>query len=115
MFLCLYVCVYGAVCVYECVHSAIYVWTVQLVFVCAQTTELEIECTGRTKKFGQNNLEKTNFRTDINLSGYITDNHSNSTVPSQQTPVYIPELYSKPSTSGTMEKSWDKAPACIPM
>ena len=111
MFLCLYVCVCGAVCVYECVHSAICVWTVQLVFICVQTTELEIESTGRKKNLDENNLEKINFRNNFKLSRYITDNHSNSTVPSQQTPAYKPELYSTISTSGSMEKSWGKAPA----
>ena len=63
----------------------------------------------------ENYLEKTNFRNDVKLSRYITDNHSNSTVSSQQTPVYIPELDSTPSASGTMEKSWGKTPAHISM
>ena len=115
MFLCLYVCVYGAVCVYECVHSAICVWTVQLVYVVRKLQSLRLKALAGLRNVDEIFFVKTNFRNDINLSGYITDNYSNSTVPSQQTPVYIPQLYSTPSTSGTMEKSWGKAPARISM
>ena len=115
---CFFVCMY----VYVVQFVSMNVCTLQFVFglfslylFVRQLQSLRLKAPAGLRNIGENNLVKTNFRNDINLSGYITDNHSNSTVPSQQTPVYIPELYSTPSTCGTMEKSWDKAPARISM
>ena len=76
---------------------------------------LRLKVQARLRNVDENNLEKINFHTDVKLSRHITDTHSNSTLPFQQTPVNIPELYSRPSTSGTMERSWGKSPSHISM
>ena len=113
-FVCMYVYVLQFVCMNVCTLQFVFGLFSLYLFV-RKLQSLRLKAQAGLRNVDENNLEKTNFRNDINLSGYITDNHSNSTVPSQQTPVYIPELYSTPSTSGTMEKSWGKAPARISM
>ena len=117
-YICFFVCMYVYMVQFVCMN----VCTLQFVFglfslylFVRKLQSLRLKAQAGLRNVDENNLEKTNFRNDINLSGYITDNHSNSTVPSQQTPVYIQELYSTPATSGTMEKSWGKAPARISM
>ena len=113
-FVCMYVYVVQFVCMNVCTLQFVFGLFSLYLFV-RKLQSLRLKSQAGLRNVDENNLVKTNFHNDINLSGYITDNHSNSTVPSQQTPVYIPELYSTPSTSGTMEKSWGKAPARISM
>ena len=117
-YICFFVCMYVYMVQFMCMN----VCSLQFVFglfslylFVRKLQSLRLKAQAGPRNVDENNLETTNFRNDINLSGYIIDNHSNSTVPSQQTPVYIPELYSTPSTSGTMEKSWGKDPARISM
>ena len=113
-FVCMYVYVLQFVCMNVCSLQFVFGLFSLYLFV-RKLQSLRLKAQAGLRNVDENNHVKTNFRNDINLSGYITDNHSNSTVPSLQTPVYIPELYSTPSTSGTMEKSWGKAPAHISM
>ena len=110
----MYVYVLQFVCMNVCTLQFVFGLFSLYLFV-RKLQSLRLKAQAGLRNVYKNNLVKANFRNDINLSGYITDNHSNSSVPSQQTPVYIPELYSTPSPSGTMEKSWGKAPARISM
>ena len=117
-YICFFVCMYVYMVQFVCMN----VCTLQFVFglfslylFVRKLQSLRLKAQAGLKNVDENNLEKTNFRNDIKLSRYITNNHSNSTVLSQQTPVSIPELYSTPSTSSSMEKSWGKAPARISM
>ena len=115
---CFFVCIYVYVVLFvrmnACTLQFVFGLFSLYLFVC-KLQSLRLKAGAGLRNVDENNLVKANFRNDINLSGYITDNHSNSNVPSQQTPAYIPELYSTRSTSGTMEKSWGKAPARISM
>ena len=113
-FVCMYVYVFQFVSMNVCTLQFVFGLFSLYLFV-RKLQSLRLKTQAGLRNVDENNLVKTNFRNDINLSGYITDNHSNFTVPSLQTPVYIPQLYSTPSTSGTMEKSWGKAPARISM
>ena len=113
-FVCMYVYMVQFMCMNVCSLQFVFGLFSLYLFV-RKLQNLRLKAQAGPRNVDENNLETTNFRNDINLSGYIIDNHSNSTVPSQQTPVYIPELYSTPSTSGTMEKSWGKDPARVSM
>ena len=110
----MYVYVVQFVCINVCTLQFVFGLFSLYLFV-RQLQSLRLKEQAGKRSMDENNLEKINFRNNVKLSRYITDNHSNSTVPSQQTPVYIPELYSTISTSGSMEKSWGKAPARISM
>ena len=106
-----YICFFVFMYVYMVQFVCMNVCTLQFMFglfslylFVRKLQSLRLKAQAGLRNVDENNLLKTNFCKDINLSGYITDNHSNSTVPSQQTPVYTPELYSTPSTSGIMEK-----------
>ena len=113
-FVCMYVYVVQFVCMNVCTLQFVFGLFSLYLFV-RKLQSLRLKEQAGLRNVDENYLEKINFRNDVKLSRHITDNHSNSTVPSPQTPVYIPELDSTPSTSSTMEKSWGKAPARISM
>ena len=113
-FVFMYVYVLQFVCMNVCTLQFVFGLFSLYLFV-RKLQSLRLKAQAGLRNVNENNSVKTNFRNDINISGYITDNHFNSTVPSLQTPVYIPELYSTPSTSGTMAKSWGNAQARISM
>ena len=113
-FVCMYVYVVQFVCMNVCTLQFVFGLFSLYLFV-RKLQSLRLKAQAGLRNVDEKNLVKANFRNDINISGYITDNHSNSIVPTQQTAAYIPELYSTPSTSGTMEKSWGKDTARISM
>ena len=82
-FVCMYVYVLQFVCMNVCTLQFVFGLFSLYLFVC-KLQSLRLKAQAGLRNVDENNHVKTNFRNDINLSGYITDNHSNSTVLSLQ-------------------------------